>query len=46
MEVVFEVWGGIGKVGKTIGFGGKARGSMLKWYRGRPFLGNIIHMNM
>jgi len=27
MEVVFEVWDGIGKVGKTIGFGGKAKGA-------------------
>jgi hypothetical protein len=27
MEVVFEVWNGIGKVGKKIGFGGKAKGA-------------------
>ncbi len=27
MEMVFEVWDGIGKVGKTIGFGGKSKGA-------------------
>ncbi len=38
--------GWICKVGTPFGFGGKAREAKEKWYRCRPFLGNIICMTL